>query len=216
MISQKNHPRSVALGFALLSFVVVAATASSCDAAPAGHEGACTPYDEEPAAAGVVTTSIHDVPLDDGRAEVSFRHKRDVDPVEDGCVGRVDVSLVAAGTCTIRLQFDTSDTGMTLSFAKFTADSDCPGWLDDEEGLFTSGANPSVTLVGPSELPEENVDEFCLPFELALAGDVELVETDEFTFAPLDGGRTMTMTLDGVTVQGAARSTGNESLRCGE
>jgi hypothetical protein len=217
MISRNAH--FVVGSLVLAAALAVAAASSACaPTSPSeGHEGICDPtVDPAPAPAGVVATDVHDVPLDEGSARVTFSHKRDIDPVEDGCVGSVDVALTAAGSCTISLSFASSGDALALSRARFSADSDCPGWLDDEEGEFSADANPAVTLTGPSELPAENVDQFCLPFELALAGELSFYETDPITSAAIDGGRTLTMTLDGVSVSGAADSFGNEALTCVE
>lgn len=115
---------------------------------------------------GAVQAGPTEVRYEGGKARVTATHKRDVDVGEDGCIGRLEVTLTQAqGECPLTLVFARFQGGVGgLVEARFTADSACPGFRDDVEGVYTSAPGFAPwRYEGPREVPGHNVPEACLP-----------------------------------------------------
>ena len=80
----------------------------------------------------------------DGMTTIGVSHKRDVDPVEDGCVANLDVTLTAGGQCSLRVVAGGKkmpNGALVVQSVELTANSQCPGFLDTQEGVYVnSGA----------------------------------------------------------------------------
>ncbi len=114
---------------------------------------------------GSLQTGAAEVRYDGGKAVVTAAHKRDVDVDEDGCIGRLEVTLTqSGGACPLTLVFSRFQGGVGgLIEARFTADSACPGFRDEVEGVYTSAPGFAPwRYEGPREVPGDNVAEACL------------------------------------------------------
>ena len=125
---------------------------------------------------GILATGVHDISYEGGAANIRLTHKRDVDPIEDGCISAANVSLyTASGACTLNLNFAAiaGEPTMVLKFASLNIDSQCPGWLDAEEGNFKAAAVDAGRLTVTAHAPT-NIPFGCFAASLKPSGVVEL------------------------------------------
>lgn len=75
-----------------------------------------------------------------GLSKAAVFHKRDVDPVEDGCVATVQLTLSAGGQCELKVVAGgkkLANGALVLKSIELNANSQCPGFLDAQEGLYS-------------------------------------------------------------------------------
>ncbi|MDP6947329.1 MAG: hypothetical protein QF464_24485, partial [Myxococcota bacterium] len=142
----------------------------------------------ELAITGSLVTSVD--ALDFDRAEVTARHKLDVDVAEDGCLTEVTLTLsMAVGELT-GCVFQATAGGtllggqsLTIQSVTFTADSLCPGFDDAVEGVYTAGSTLVGTLTPTETTLPGAVDETdrCWSGGVTLVLSGELVRDDGLT-----------------------------------
>ncbi len=149
----------------------------------------------------------------DGLVASVVQHKRDVDPVEDGCVANVELTLRAAGQCELKVTAGgkkLSDGALVVKTVELNANSQCPGFLDAQEGVYenTGGLTTGELLLTTPTAPGRNVAQSCLSTQLTLklAGTLNR-KTDA---APL------VLTASQLVISGQFSSSGDVALRCPE
>lgn len=203
------------IGLSIAVVLSLACVSGSSNDDPTLDAGASECFDEysmdgfgRAAAAGTLSTSLHAIQYDEGRATAAMRHKRDVDPIEDGCVGHVELSLSSNGACDLRLTFEAmaNEPQLVLTSASLNIDSNCPGWRDAEEGYFElSLLGTNTATLDPVLQVDDNRRSDCVSRSFTMNGVAELVEGDR----PV-----LTIDLSDLTVTGAAHSYGEEDLSC--
>ena len=138
----------------------------------AGECGDGTPLIE-----GALLTDVTDVGFT--QVTVTMSHKQDVDPWEDGCLTNVTVELGRRWGCTLYLVAGGATTvngGLRLTELRFQADSQCPGFSDDREGVFTDADDllDAELIPGVLSVPDENAPESCFgtTIEVRLSGEI--------------------------------------------
>ncbi len=125
----------------------------------------CYETGDRPEAQGTLRNAVSDIDYANGYAFVTFDHKRDVDPIEDGCIGEARLRVMNASLeCLLELEFSAreGETALKLDSAVFTANSDCPGWLDDVEAAYEwDGQGEGASLSIPIQAPD-NKEEACV------------------------------------------------------
>lgn len=171
-------------------------------------------WDEIPACgsdaalAGKLFTSVSDVAAHDtAYATVEIQHRIDVDVADDGCITRIGVTArLHAQGCELELELSTDGQGLArLESASFVADSFCPGFLDDEEGLYTSPSTqaPLWPVDFPIRVPDREAWSSCLPGTVVDFPDHDLV------LYPVDYGRSpLTINLKDLLLYGSFTTTG--------
>ena len=118
---------------------------------------------EEPMITGGMNTSVSSVVFDN--TQVDIAHKRDIDEWEDGCISNVEISLSSGSGCRLNLVTESTFVRpdvLKLILVNFSADSFCPNFSDDDEGVYTEGSDFIAELtLGISEVPGNNVTESC-------------------------------------------------------
>ena len=158
---------------------------------------------------GPFETGVAAVPLDTALVEV--RHKRDVDPWEDGCIASVHLHLALGEGCRLRVLAGGRyllGGGLEIQEVEFVADSFCPGFTDDEEGTYSGIAHLTVGEVVPgvSEVPGDNLAEACVrtSFTVRLQGELWRV----------GDGQPLPLALSEIAVAGEFVSLGDPGLSC--
>lgn len=131
---------------------------------------------------GALETDVSSVVFD--RADVEIRHKRDVDPFEDGCVNEFRIELVAGAGCELTIHARdllTPQSRLWIDTIEFSADSQCPNFPDANEGEYVAS---SITADGSGidgvlVIPEENTKSACYAGEYAIHLAGELVRGDQ-------------------------------------
>ena len=135
------------------------------------------------------------------------RHKVDIDEYEAGCLDTMTVDLSVGGRgCLLNLDIERRPSGWDLTSFAFQADSFCPNWSDQMEGVYRSTGTAQVRVYGASIQIEDADTEgtVCVDdvlYELYVSGDVT------------DGNRTAGYTL-GVQLDGGYLSTGSTDADC--
>jgi hypothetical protein len=158
---------------------------------------------------GVFANSIEDFTFDS--VQVALFHKKDIDPVEDGCIARIDLTFRKGTGCTLHLEAEgalNTAGEYRLSDISFKVDSQCPGFSDALEGEYIGLANltaASITMEH-SHIMVDNVESWCFPSSLTvhLAG----------TLYSMAAGAQLEIRLTNLTVTGSMLSIGDENLNC--
>ncbi len=115
----------------------------------------------------------------------SVNHKRDVDAWEDRCIVAVTLDFGLGDGCTLRVEAGAPVTpggAWTVQSLVFTADSQCPGFSDEREGVYTDVSDLTTAEVysETTEVPDPNAAESCLTttFELRLEGVLHDPQSD--------------------------------------
>ena len=142
-------------------------------------------------------------------ATVTLEHKMDVDAFEDGCLTRVAITLKKGFGCELIAEGQgalAAGGGFHLTRLSLSADSQCPGFPDDREGLYDDPDRMAVALVVPAtyDVPDENAPEACLMTDVVL----------ELQGLLGDGQRTIDIRPTSIRVSGEMRSTGSTSASC--
>lgn len=157
---------------------------------------------------GILATGVHDISYEGGNAYVRYKHKRDVDPVEDGCISSASIAMyTSSSACRLTLNFDTvtGQPTLRLTTAVLTIDSACPpGWLDAEEGTFHAAAVNPGRLTVTEQVPNNTLTG-CVDTTLKPSGVIELTASGR---APL------TIDLASLTIAGSDFSKGDTAARC--
>ena len=174
------------------------------DAAPPVQRGRC---DTPPVAAGVLVNGVSDIDFSGEPVTAAVAHKLDIDVEEDGCIvgARFAVRKANLG-CELTLEYASVDgRPVTLVQAQLAADSFCPGWSDDDEGVYVlSGGAPALDFV--TAVPDRTARRSCIGQAAArLVGRIELRRED---------GRTLDVVLDGLSVTGDFWSEGDTDTTC--
>ena len=115
---------------------------------------------------------------------VRLTHKLDVDASEDRCIVEVSLSHQPDRGCAYDLVFTATrrSSSLLLTEMHLSADSFCPGWLDDREtgdpndvNSFKYISRPELELsLSTMEVPDSVADESCTTLQGAVAGSVRL------------------------------------------
>jgi hypothetical protein len=140
-----------------------------CGTCPAGQtcqEGACGVFEcgSDPlSVTGTFKTSVSDIPFNTAKAWLT--HKQDVDIEEDGCIMSVGIEVGYALGCKLSLEASGTMQGNKLKIqtASFTADSQCPGFPDSQEGTYyVQGVLETGWIVlNPLLVPDHNAVTSC-------------------------------------------------------
>ena len=158
--------------------------------------------------AGLFTTSAADIQFD--QANVQLRHKRDVDPAEDGCIYTIDLELSAGAGCRLSLVAEGRyvwQAGLALTDVVFEADSACPGFPDAAEGVYEGALGVGLTRadIDPADrrVPGVNASysELVTTLSLSMAGELTRWDGTALTVGPLS-----IHVLDAFGSQGAANA----------
>lgn len=110
-------------------------------------------------------------------ATVELEHKMDVDAFEDGCLTRIVVSLKKGFGCLLVAEGEgalVAGGGFRISSLSLSADSQCPGFPDADEGEYDDTDDMDVLLIVPGtyDVEVDNAPEACLvtDVEVRLAG----------------------------------------------
>ncbi len=165
-----------------------------------------------------VTPPSYEGQLDTEAAPVTFDtvavavgHKRDIDPWEDGCITSIVIDFALGEGCALHIEAGAAydrDNGLRITALAFSADSQCPGFADEAEGLYTDVTGLSQATVTPDvvRVPDRNAAESCLltTFTVRLAG----VLSDPLL------GRSLFIEPSTLRVGGAFLSVGSTSASC--
>lgn len=167
---------------------------------------------------GALRLELTDVVFDS--ATVTVKHKRDVDPFEDGCIAEVTVRLEREG-CTLTARTDGSpaeadpDGHLIVNTLAFSANSACPGFPDPTEGDYiaragtpytATGNNLGVIAFGTDRVPGQDVASSCFvsTMELRLYPSTALA----------DGSKDLEVLPTTITLAGEFTSTGDVDEAC--
>ena len=162
---------------------------------------------EPPSVAGVVTNDVANLDFTNAELAVAMAHTLDVDPIEDGCIASIDMTLKVNGQgCALNLVFgvDQGVTALVLTGASLEADSFCAGWSNDVEGQYLLNDGEARALL-PDRVPDNLADSSCLFAKVFFEGEVGMKRAD---------GKKVTLDLSGLVLTGDFTSTGDTSLVC--
>ncbi|EDM73549.1 hypothetical protein PPSIR1_27038, partial [Plesiocystis pacifica SIR-1] len=135
-----------------------------------------------PTVSGALQSSVAELQFDSVMATV--HHKQDVDEFEDGCINEVELRFQSGSGCTLVVTasqiLDASN--LRVQSIAFTADSQCPGFSDEDEGQYgASGAatKDSWLTLSQTEIGEENVPESCFVGSITVNLDSTVTEGDK-------------------------------------
>ena len=159
--------------------------------------------------AGEFSNSISPIVFDSVAVEVL--HKRDVDEWEDGCISAVTMVLKSGTGCTLTIEAGEHfnlDGFLHIENLTFEADSQCPGFPDDVEGLYAdlTGMVTAGLELGVTDVPGYDVPKSCLntTFEVHLEG----------ILSEGGGGKELQVLPTLLVVDGDFLSTGEYPLTC--
>ncbi len=140
-------------------------------------------------------------------ASVIVEHKRDVDVVEDGCIRSLEFSFQSGSGCQLSVfasDVITAGGELLVTDVAFSADSQCPNFLDANEGLyegFDDAIDGSWVLMDPTTVPERNVATACFEaaFQVSLNGTIKTQD-----------GRSLALAGTSLQVTGDVRSASME------
>ena len=148
-------------------------------------------------------------------------HKRDVDEWEDGCVASVQLTFKMSGGCVLVVTAgDSVDSAGALQMqsVQFMADSQCPGFSDQQEGYYTNlkALEAGYILPSISKVPGKDVAEACFEagFEVHMNGVLECPEGGfgEYDCAEAEQGLLVNQTI--INVIGEVISAGDFAASC--
>lgn len=166
-------------------------------------------------ATGILQTSGGNVDYTGTPVEVEVTHRfDDINPIEDGCIGRMALTLrLPGGGCTLQLLFDAFDgTSSGLVQARFVADSACPGLPDGGAGTYDSelGYGPSW-YSGPRSVGQRRATSACLPNTT-----LSFPETVFHLWREVPTPASLAVDLSGLVLTGDLLSQGHEMVSCGD
>ena len=172
-------------------------------------EGNCT--STEMITSGVLHTSIEDVDYSGRNPTILAKHKLDIDEVEDGCFSGLDATFdLGVGHCEITVSFDSVVGGFGgIVGIQFNADSFCPAFPDDTEGLFVSqpGYFPFM-YAGIQNINDRSAEASCLPLSEISFPDQEIRLTNTAA------STSIMVNLGNLEATGVLRSVGDPSGIC--
>ncbi len=153
------------------------------------------------------TLAAGDTEITFDSASVVVEHKRDVDVVEDGCIRSLEFSFQSGSGCLLTVfasEVLTARGELLVTDVAFSADSQCPNFLDAKEGLYQGSdgtIDGSWVFMDPTTVPERNVAVACFgtAFEISLNGTIET-----------DDGRTLSLAGTSLQLTGDVLSTSME------
>lgn len=144
------------------------------------------------------------------KVRVTSEHKMDVDAFEDGCLTAIRIELGKGAGCKLVVEAGeavASTGGLRVTHIAFSADSQCPGFPDDREGLYDDAREMDLMLVVPDAMrvPEKNAPSACLVtnLELRLGG---ALRDDE--------GRVLAVGQSAIMISGELASIGSTTASC--
>ncbi len=157
----------------LMNFMVVAC---------GGEKAGCDK--EALTVSGELKTSISAVPFDEATATIV--HRRDVDEWEDGAIASVKIELQHGGGCRLTVTaggcLDAMNRLAVTSVA-LQADSRCPGFPEESEGLYVSatGEFPGTAQLSVTQVPGRDAASVCFKNSVTveLSGDLMAAGTGE-------------------------------------
>ena len=158
---------------------------------------------------GSLETNVADITFTS--AVIGIQHKQDVDPIEDGCITSINLLLSTGGGCELSLvASDTysTDDGLLVQNLSFNADSFCPYFLDDHEGVYVDEGGVVTAEIEPgvTSVPCENAAECCFDSTLTVRLQGVLGESTST--------KTLTVGSTTITVDGQFLSAGDTSVNC--
>ena len=182
---------------------------SPCDAGQVCSGGACVEpscVGTPPAPGGSFENSVAAVAFD--AVTVELQHKLDIDAWEDGCVAAVKVSFFKGTGCQLDVYAGQSldvDGRLRIDDVRFSADSMCPGFPDDAEGVYTSlGVIEGGVSLPALEVPGEMQASACISGALQVQMSGTLIS----------GGDELQVTATTLSATGDLESTGSYDLSC--
>lgn len=176
----------------------------SGDCVPAGSCGLVTPQ-----IVGGFATSLGTITFD--HVEVGVTHARDIDPAEDGCVVRVEMTFGRGDGCELQLVAGdvlTASGGLGISELSFQADSQCPNFPNEDEGYYSRAVGfRGEVRSSAMQVSGQNVAEACLGTTLTVNLEGPLSRS---------GGGELTVSNSQISVSGEFSSTGSTSISCPE
>ena len=159
--------------------------------------------------AGAFATDVAQVTFD--TASVALTHKRDVDPWEDGCITTIELTLNRGPGCQLHLLAGGQYTpagGLKVMEIAFTADSFCPNFPDDTEGIYggLGGLAVAEVVPGVAEVPGDNLAEACVATSLTLRLEGELFRNAD--------GVAIGVEATQIQIAGAFQSNGDIAVSC--
>ena len=189
----------------------------TCDAGHCeiGQCGAGAPVVE-----GELVTDVTALSFD--QVTVTMTHKQDIDPWEDGCIVDLVVDLGRGQGCNLRAEASgawTAGGGLRVQALRFSADSQCPGFSDDREGVFLDieDLGTAEIVPGTRNVPGENAPESCFAttVTLRLAGTLHAEGTQDLVIAPSSLRVTGEFISLGSTSASCACEPSCEGVECG-
>ncbi len=158
---------------------------------------------------GKISTSKGEVTFD--KVEVSIQHKQDIDTVEDGCINQVMVQFFHGSGCKLEIRADTAqvgDNGIKITSIIFSADSQCPNFLDADEGTYieVSALDKKSLTLALMKVPDYNTDTSCheQKIVISLSGILNR-KTDN---------KELNISLSTLTINGKFNSKGSTNTQC--
>jgi hypothetical protein len=170
-------------------------------------------------ASGTVRAGSASMGLNDALTTLEYTYKVDVDPVERGCIARLQANIFVArergattfGTdnaCLIDLTFDTNGARRgVLAEVSFYANSFCPGFLDEDEGYYRLTTDADVWFGGATHVENGDQNDACVEEAITLPSTPITLRRDT-------DSRTLSMTFEGVTLYGSFRGNGQTQVSC--
>ncbi len=146
-----------------------------------------------------------------GVSAVVVRHKRDVDPVEDGCVSVLDLTLTSAGQCALHVVAGgkkLASGALVVKSVELVANSQCPGFLDALEGVYenSGGLTVAEALLSSPTVPGQNTAQACLATTITLKFTGSLSRKTDQALLPVQSAQ--------IVVTGQFSSSGDVALSC--
>ena len=141
---------------------------------------------------------------------VTLEHKMDVDAFEDGCLTAIRIELGKGLGCKLVVEAGdaiANDGGLRVTRIAFSADSQCPGFPDDREGLYDDTREMDLMLVVPDDekVPNQNAPSACLVTNLALRLGGALRD---------EAGRSLAVAPSVLMISGELASRGSTTASC--
>jgi len=119
-----------------------------------------------------------DLNMSKTKASLTLEHKLDIDAHEDRCITSVRIESYIEDTgCALQLHYRTTpyDPRLSLVSASFTADSFCPGWDDDVEGVYgwSVGSDAPKLTLSKDYIDQRTARESCVEITAQLNGTLE-------------------------------------------
>jgi hypothetical protein len=171
----------------------------------------------EARATGLLSTERGRLVFNDAPAKIRAIHCLDVDAFDQaGCVSAYEVHVGEKRGCRLHFQLTRSTSGDSFTVGAFNlrADSLCPGWHDNHEGLYELDED-ALSIVGPLQVKpgHEHLDWTCFEGLVRLAGSVKLTH-DRLTHDRLFSRTRVVVDVESLTVRGTIGSEGLTDIPC--